>query len=156
LSEYARPPARLGEPFVCVEHRHLADEEKEVSAVIEWEYQKLDLNQQRPRNDELDLLNAAGADGWELIGITSNNIAYLKRPLENGAIDDAGQHERAASRVEGTGPAEHDNAGGNSGHEVKIKYRDPRTNETWTGRGRMANWLKRKQDAGEDIEKYRV
>jgi hypothetical protein len=25
-----------------------------------------------------------------------------------------------------------------------------------TGRGLMASWLKRKQDAGEDIEKYRV
>ena len=30
------------------------------------------------------------------------------------------------------------------------------TGDTWTGRGRMARWLKVKQDAGEDIEKYRV
>jgi DNA-binding protein H-NS len=42
------------------------------------------------------------------------------------------------------------------GLEVKPKYRDPATGETWSGRGRMATWLKRKQDAGEDIEKYRV
>ena len=27
---------------------------------------------------------------------------------------------------------------------------------TWSGRGRMAGWLKRKQDAGEDIEQYRL
>ena len=40
--------------------------------------------------------------------------------------------------------------------KVKAKYRDPATGETWSGRGRMASWLKRKQDAGEDIEKYRV
>ena len=40
--------------------------------------------------------------------------------------------------------------------EVKAKYRDPTTNETWSGRGRMANWLKRKQEAGEDIHKYLV
>jgi hypothetical protein len=40
--------------------------------------------------------------------------------------------------------------------EVKPKYRDPATGETWSGPGRMANWLKRKLDAGEDIEKYRV
>ena len=40
--------------------------------------------------------------------------------------------------------------------KVKAKYRDPKTNETWSGRGRMASWLKTKQDAGEKIEKYLV
>jgi DNA-binding protein H-NS len=39
---------------------------------------------------------------------------------------------------------------------VQPKYRDPTTNETWSGRGRMANWLKRKQETGEDISKYLV
>ena len=39
---------------------------------------------------------------------------------------------------------------------MKPKYRDPVTGDTWSGRGRMATWLKRKQDAGEDIEKYLV
>jgi DNA-binding protein H-NS len=39
---------------------------------------------------------------------------------------------------------------------VKAKYRDQKTNETWSGRGRMASWLKSKQDAGEKIEKYLV
>jgi DNA-binding protein H-NS len=39
---------------------------------------------------------------------------------------------------------------------LQPKYRDPTTNETWSGRGRMANWLKRKQETGEDIEKYLV
>jgi DNA-binding protein H-NS len=39
---------------------------------------------------------------------------------------------------------------------VKAKYRDPKTKETWSGRGRMATWLKSKQDAGEKIEKYLV
>ena len=37
---------------------------------------------------------------------------------------------------------------------VKAKYRDGKTGETWSGRGRMASWLKAKQDAGENIEKY--
>jgi DNA-binding protein H-NS len=41
-------------------------------------------------------------------------------------------------------------------NEAKEKHRDPLTAETWSGRGRMASWLKRKQDAGEDIENYRV
>jgi len=50
------------------------------------------------------------------------------------------------------------NSGGNGKKrrtgKVKAKYRDPKTNETWSGRGRMASWLKSKQDAGEKIEKY--
>ena len=37
---------------------------------------------------------------------------------------------------------------------VKAKYRDEKTGDTWSGRGRMASWLKSKQDAGEKIEKY--
>jgi DNA-binding protein H-NS len=37
---------------------------------------------------------------------------------------------------------------------VKAKYRDAKTGETWSGRGRMTSWLKTKQDAGENIEKY--
>ena len=39
---------------------------------------------------------------------------------------------------------------------VKAKYRDPKTSETWSGRGRMARWLKAKQDAGDKIDKYLV
>ena len=40
--------------------------------------------------------------------------------------------------------------------KVKAKYRDPKTKETWSGRGRMASWLKSKEVAGEKIEKYLV
>jgi DNA-binding protein H-NS len=40
--------------------------------------------------------------------------------------------------------------------KVKAKFRDPKTKDTWSGRGRMASWLKAKQDAGEKIEKYLV
>jgi DNA-binding protein H-NS len=40
--------------------------------------------------------------------------------------------------------------------KVKAKYRDPKTKESWSGRGRMASWLKAKQDAGEKIEKYLI
>src|SRR6185436_6079943 len=95
--------------------------------VSEWEYRKIDLNQHRPQGDELDLLNAAGADGWELVGITSNNMAYLKREIEeiapaaHAAGKTSTQHER---------PSGYD--GGDGRAEVKIKYRDPVTNETWT------------------------
>jgi DNA-binding protein H-NS len=40
--------------------------------------------------------------------------------------------------------------------KVKAKYRNPKTKETWSGRGRMASWLKARQDAGEKIEKYLI
>jgi DNA-binding protein H-NS len=39
---------------------------------------------------------------------------------------------------------------------VKPKYRDAKTGDTWSGRGRMASWLKGKQDAGEKVEKYLI
>lgn len=124
--------------------------------MAEWEYRKIDLNQQRPRHDDVDILNAAGADGWELVGITSNNMAYLKRYAEDVAPR-VGEHvRREPPAVEGGNGIRAVEERTSSGHEVKVKYRDPKTNETWTGRGRMATWLKRKQDAGEDIEEYLV
>ena len=65
----------------------------------------------------------------------------------------------AAAKKRGRPPADA-NGGGNGRKgrkaKVKAKYRDPKTNETWSGRGRMASWLKSKQDAGEKIDKYLV
>ena len=121
----------------------------------EWEYRKIDLNQHRPQADELDLLNAAGADGWELVGITSNNFAYLKRELEELAPAATAHPEMSTPLARDTN-ADNNDARGGRAQEVKVKYRDPVTNETWSGRGRMTTWLKRKQDAGEDIDKYLV
>jgi hypothetical protein len=122
--------------------------------VREWEYRKIDLNQQRPRSDELDILNTCGADGWELVAITSNNVAYLKRPIEELVVPSEYSRDAPTSAKDW-----HTNGNDERGgriQEVKAKYRDPTTNETWSGRGRMANWLKRKQEAGEDIHKYLV
>jgi len=121
-------------------------------AVAEWEYRKINLNDHGQRGNELDMLNAAGADGWQLVGITSNNIAYLKRSLEGEAPKRAEDHDGATQDPDAN---DREETGGRV-HEVRVKYRDPATNETWSGRGRMANWLKRKQDAGEDIAKYLV
>jgi hypothetical protein len=47
----------------------------------EWQYITLDLGDLPRRTTVLDLLNGAGKDGWELVMITSNNIAYLKRKV---------------------------------------------------------------------------
>ena len=101
---------------------------------MRWEYQKIMLNEHPRRGDDIDVLCAAGERGWELVSITPHRIAYLKRAI---AIEFEGSDYGQSSAV-------------------APKYRDPATGETWSGRGRMATWLKRKQDAGEGIEKYRV
>jgi H-NS histone family len=104
-----------------------------------WEYKKINLNELARGDDAIDALCKAGQDEWELVAIVANNIAYLKRQIDDGpdpiAVEDVADEPT---------------------HEVKAKYRDPVTGDAWSGRGRMARWLKAKQDTGEDIEKYRV
>jgi len=39
---------------------------------------------------------------------------------------------------------------------VASKYRDPKSGETWSGRGRMARWLAAKVKAGEKVAKYLI
>jgi hypothetical protein len=51
----------------------------------QWEYSKIDLNNVPARSSEIDLLDDAGRDGWELVRITANNFAYLKRALDDAA-----------------------------------------------------------------------
>src|SRR6185295_18905257 len=86
---------------------------RETRTVSEWEYRKIDLNLHRPQGDELDLLNAAGAEGWEPIGITSNNFAYLKREMVGLALAPTASRDAYAN---GNG------ARGERVQEVKAKY----------------------------------
>jgi hypothetical protein len=51
----------------------------------QWEYSKLDLNNVPTRSSEIDLLDDAGRNGWELVRITANNFAYMKRALDDVA-----------------------------------------------------------------------
>ena len=51
-----------------------------------WEYHTLNLNEVPRKRDGIDLLADAGEEGWELVHITTNNIAYLKRPIDEPAI----------------------------------------------------------------------
>jgi len=49
--------------------------------VPRWEYRAIQLNE-APRGDkDVSFLNDAGKEGWELVSITTNNIAYLKRQV---------------------------------------------------------------------------
>jgi DNA-binding protein H-NS len=91
----------------------------------------------------------AGASGWELVTLTANNVAYLKRSIEDRKQPDAQRAVQAEQqqRQESTpSPA--------SPIDTVAKYRDPITGDTWSGRGRMPNWLKRKLDGGDSLGKY--
>ena len=47
----------------------------------QWEYRKINLNDLPRRTEDIDVLTDAGEQGWELIAIAPNNIAYLKRSI---------------------------------------------------------------------------
>jgi hypothetical protein len=63
----------------------------------QWEYCKRSLGDVPARSDEVDVLNDAGEAGWELVCITSNNIAYMKRPIGGTAAPEP-QPKPAARR----------------------------------------------------------
>lgn len=46
-----------------------------------WEYCEIDLGETSKNLDEVDLLNRAGAQGWELVTIRLPFRAFLKRPM---------------------------------------------------------------------------
>jgi hypothetical protein len=50
--------------------------------MTEWEYITINLADLPFKTRPVDLLDNAGKSGWELIAITSNNVAYMKRPVE--------------------------------------------------------------------------
>jgi hypothetical protein len=71
----------------------------------QWEYSKIDLNNAPARSSEIALLDDAGRNGWELVRITANNLAYLKRALDDVApaapprAKQSVRRKTAASRV---------------------------------------------------------
>ncbi len=52
--------------------------------MTKWEYDKLDLNALPAKITDVDLLNDAGWDGWELVAFTTNNFAIMKRQIAEG------------------------------------------------------------------------
>jgi hypothetical protein len=51
-----------------------------------WEYRTIDLNDVPARRGEIDALDDAGRDGWVLVLITANKIAFLKREGRERAL----------------------------------------------------------------------
>jgi hypothetical protein len=50
-----------------------------------WEYLTIDLAYLPARTGEVDVLNDAGGQGWELIAFMTNHVAYLRRQVDNPA-----------------------------------------------------------------------
>ncbi len=53
--------------------------------MTKWEYERIDLNTLARNETDIDLLNEAGAQGWELIAINTCNVAILKRAIATTA-----------------------------------------------------------------------
>jgi hypothetical protein len=51
----------------------------------QWEYATIHLSELPRGTNEIDVLNDAGEEGWELVGILANNVAYLKRQVAGSA-----------------------------------------------------------------------
>jgi hypothetical protein len=66
--------------------------------MAEWEYRRIDLNDVPLKVDVIDLLNDAGQNGWELVSVTPNNVAYLKRQIETAAASQEAPPVRATRR----------------------------------------------------------
>jgi hypothetical protein len=64
----------------------------------QWEYRKIDLNDLPRKANDVDVLNDAGDEEWELVGITTNNFAYLKREIE-ARIPEKAAPRKSASRA---------------------------------------------------------
>lgn len=46
-----------------------------------WEYRTIDLSDVSLGRTEVEILNVAGRQGWELVTIRLTGIAYMKRPV---------------------------------------------------------------------------
>ncbi len=105
--------------------------------MTKFEYLTIDLNAVLPRSADLNVLNAAGAQGWELVSISAINIAMLKRIKHDN--DDVGTDHAVEYSDHATDDVQE---GPDQRKTVAIKYRDPDNPEnTWTGRGRMPRWM---------------
>lgn len=48
---------------------------------MNWEYKRLDLSDPPHGTTDMDMLNEAGYAGWELVALTANHVAILKRQV---------------------------------------------------------------------------
>ena len=77
-----------------------------------WEYLQLDLNNTARGEDEIDLLNNAGQDGWELVAIIFPYRAILKRQLPEIASIPWRDEQARQSNIATPRPVKHGAVGG--------------------------------------------
>ena len=63
-----------------------------------WEYMKMVLTEASRRGDEIDQLCDAGAEGWELVAVLPNGLAYLKREVLLQSVASAEQPLNGAEK----------------------------------------------------------
>lgn len=68
--------------------------------MTEWEYITINLSDLPFKTGPVDLLDDAGKNGWELVTITGNNVAYLKRPVDQPVPSATTRRKRAANTAE--------------------------------------------------------
>jgi hypothetical protein len=93
-------------------------------AVGQWEYSKIGLNQLPRKTEDIDVLNDAGLDGWELVAILANNVAYLKRRVSHQATETM-ELSDGLEQARQNGHANDLRTREASVYDVKPKYRNP-------------------------------
>lgn len=73
--------------------------------------------------------NQFGNSGWELVAVLWPQTAIFKRAEDEPVQPTHKEPAKIAA----------------------VKYRDPETGETWSGRGRMAKWLAERIKAGDRL-----
>jgi hypothetical protein len=73
------------------------------NAMPRWEHRAINLADLPPKRDDVALLDEARAKGWELVTITVNRTAFLRRPMTEIA-DASGATQPARTRsIKGSG-----------------------------------------------------
>jgi DNA-binding protein H-NS len=84
--------------------------------------------------------------------------AKHKKPVISAIVQAMAQygitHEELLSAVGGRGPSYA--GGGRKPRRVPPKYRNPKTGETWSGRGRTARWIVEAEREGKSRDRFLI
>jgi DNA-binding protein H-NS len=129
-------------------------------------YMRLDLNSLHPRETLLSRLNAAGADGWELVFICNRNMAVFQRPEQVADMTACAAKTPDAEHLKQVFESRAREADLTLGEVLgdgrsvtftkgPVSYRDPANPcNTWSGLGRRPLWLKKELAAGRRLQEF--